>query len=60
MYDGDSNAAEEIGKFCGNAIPTSHISSSNKVFMQFKSYSFVSHRGFKLEYHPYSKTLKHE
>ena len=22
IYDGDSNAAEEIGKFCGNAIPT--------------------------------------
>ena len=67
LYDGDSNKANIMGKYCGNLIPPNLYSSSNKAFMHFSSNGynspFLAPRivlGFKLQYHPYSKqTYKH-
>ena len=42
-----------IGKYCGDSIPSSHISSSNKILIHFKTnYHDNSDSGFKLEYNP--------
>ena len=42
-----------IGKYCGDSIPSSHISSSNKILIHFKTnYYDNSDSGFKLEYNP--------
>ena len=63
LYDGNSNTAPLIDQYCGQSYnrtegyQSSHISSSNSLFIQFKSISrFFSRSGsFQLEYHPYSK-----
>ena len=58
IYDGGSNTSPIIGKYCGNSVPTSQTSSSNEIYVQFKTnYYDNDDGGFKLEYHPYSKYL---
>ena len=41
-----------IGKYCGDSIPPSHISSSNEVSIYFQSDVSVTSAGFKMEYNP--------
>ena len=37
MYDGDSNSAAMIGKYCGQANPPNFITSSSTAFIHFHS-----------------------
>ena len=50
LYDGDSNSAPMIGKYCGNSIPNNQISSTNSVLIHFESDGFVNSPGFFLQY----------
>ena len=54
LYDGDSNSAPMIGKYCGNSIPNNQISSTNSVLILFESDGSVTEFGFKLEYNQQS------
>ena len=45
-----------MGKYCGDSIPPSHVSSSNEVLIQFKSDGSQTRAGFKMEYNPIGKT----
>ena len=42
-------------KYCGNSLPPNQISSSNEIFIHFKTDDIERKRGFKLEYEPYGK-----
>ena len=55
IYDGGSSTSSMMGKYCGDSIPTSHISSSNEVIIHFQSDGSVYSAGFKMEYHPTGK-----
>ena len=55
IYDGDSDSYPELGRYCGNSVPPSHISSNNTIFIHFKTDGGATRNGFKLEYKPYSK-----
>ena len=58
IYDGSTNTSPRIGKYCGNSLPSSVISSTNKVFIHFKTDgSGTSGKSFKLQYHPISKYI---
>ena len=50
IYDGGSSTSPMIGKYCGNSIPPSHVSSSNEVLIHFQSDSVLPRAGFKMEY----------
>ena len=45
-----------IGKYCGDSIPPSHVSSSNEVLIHFQSDGSVTYGGFKMEYNPTGNT----
>ena len=45
-----------MGKYCGDSIPPSHVSSSNEVLIQFQSDGSVTEAGFKMEYNPLGNT----
>ena len=55
LYDGDSNAAIMIGKYCGSTLPPTFISSSNAAFLHFESDGGATETGFKLGYHAYNR-----
>ena len=59
LFDGDSNGSPILGKYCGTSIPPNHISSSNKIFIHFETNGEIRKPGFKLEYHPFSKTYSY-
>ena len=44
-----------MGKYCGDSIPPSHISSSNEVLIHFRSDDSETYTGFKIEYNPIGK-----
>ena len=51
IHDGGTNQATELGKFCGNSIPSDKIAStSNEVFIEFKSDWGIGGKGFEMEY----------
>ena len=56
IYDGDSSMSPEMGQYCGDSIPPSHVSSSNEVLIQFHSDQYTVGAGFKMEYNPTGKT----
>ena len=45
-----------MGKYCGDSIPPSHVSSSNEMLIQFKSDHISTYAGFKMEYNLLGKT----
>ena len=55
IYDGSSNTSPMIGKYCGDLLPSSQISSTNKVLIHFETDWATTRKGFKLEYHTNSK-----
>ena len=57
IYDGSTNTSPMIGKYCGDSLPSSEVSSTNKVFIHFKTDGSSTRQGFKLEYHPNSKHI---
>ena len=55
IYDGGSTTSPVMGKYCGDSIPPSHISSSKEVMVHFETYWNVDNKnGFKLMYNPIS------
>jgi hypothetical protein len=44
-----------IGKYCGDSIPPSYVSSSNEILIHFQSDGSVIKNGFKMEYNPSGK-----
>ena len=55
MYDGGLSTSPMIGKYCGDSIVSSHVSSSNKILIHFQSDTAVTKSGFKMEYNPIGK-----
>ena len=55
IYNGDSSSSSMMGKYCGDSIPPSHISSSNEVLVKFQSDGSATYGGFKMEYNPTGK-----
>ena len=45
-----------MGKYCGDSIPPSHVSSSNEILIQFQSDGSITYNGFKMEYNPTGNT----
>jgi hypothetical protein len=45
-----------MGKYCGDSIPPSHVSSSNEILIYFQSDGGVTRAGFEMEYNPIGKT----
>ena len=56
IYDGGSSTSPMMGKYCGESIPPSHVSSNNEVLIQFQSDGSVTEAGFKMEYNPLGNT----
>ncbi|RVE59186.1 hypothetical protein OJAV_G00201620 [Oryzias javanicus] len=50
VRDGDVEAAPLIGKYCGNSLPAPIVSSSNALWIRFKSDDTVSRSGFRAVY----------
>ena len=56
IYDGDSNTSPMLGNpYCGDSLPPSQTSSSNRLFFHFYSDHANTGTGFKLEYTATSK-----
>ena len=55
IYDGDSSTSSMMGKYCGETIPPSHVSSSNEMLIHFQSDGVATRAGFKMEYSPTGK-----
>ena len=45
-----------MGKYCGDSIPPSHVSSNNEVLIHFQSDGSSTRAGFKMEYNPTGNT----
>ena len=56
IYDGGSSTSPMMGKYCGDSIPPSHVSSSNEILVHFQSDGSVTYSGFKMEYNPLGNT----
>ena len=57
IYDGASSTSSMMGKYCGDSIHPSHVSSSNGVLIQFYSDQDTVAAGFKMEYNPTGNTV---
>ena len=55
IYDGGSTTSPMMGKYCGDSIPPSHISSSKEIMVHFETASWTTGNGFKMEYNPTGK-----
>ena len=56
IYDGGSSTSPMMGKYCGDSIPPSHVSSSNEILIHFEAdYYNGNTYGFKMEYNPTGK-----
>ena len=55
IYDGGSSTSSMMGKYCGDSIPPSHMSSSKEIMVHFKTESWTNGNGFKMEYNPTGK-----
>ena len=56
IYDGGLSTSPMMGKYCGDSIPPTHISSSIEILINFQSDSSgPSYTGFQLEYNPIGK-----
>ena len=55
MYDGGLSTSPMMGKYCGDSIPPSHVSSSNKILFHFQSDYTDTEAGFQMEYQPRGK-----
>ena len=45
-----------MGKYCGDSIPPSSVSSNNDVLIHLYSNDYGTEAGFKMEYNPIGKT----
>ena len=59
IHDGGSKSSDQIGKFCGNALPPNKIiSSSHQLLLHFKTNFYGTNPGFQIGYHTLSKFYK--
>ena len=57
IYDGGSSTSPIMGKYCGDSIPPSHISSSKQIMVRFVTNYHnlaMDYNGFELAYNPAS------
>ena len=55
IYDGGSSTSPMMGKYCGDSVPPSHISSSKQIMVHFETNSYNGfNKGFELTYNPTS------
>ena len=54
VFDGDSNEAPELGRFCQEFLPRPITSSSNRILIGYQPDGNSDSRGFKLEWHSIS------
>jgi hypothetical protein len=54
IYDGGSSTSPMMGKYCGDSIPPSHVSSSKEIMIHFET-KLSNDNGFKMEYNPTGK-----
>ena len=57
IYDGGSTTSPMMGKYCGDSIPPSHISSSKQIMVRFVTNYHnlaMDYNGFELAYNPAS------
>jgi len=50
IYDGHYYSSPVLGKYCGNSLPPDITSSTNQLFMKFKTDVGGQYKGFKLQY----------
>ena len=50
IRDGGSTDSPLIGRYCGNVLPTGHLSRGNQLLIRFKSDHSISHEGFRASY----------
>ncbi|XP_023942426.2 cubilin-like [Bicyclus anynana] len=50
IYDGPTSDSPLVGKFCGTTLPKTYTSSTNKLFILFKSDHTVASEGFKIDF----------
>ena len=58
IYDGASSTSSMMGKYCGDSIPPSHVSSSNKVLLVLINHlsdGINTYGEFQMEYNPTGK-----
>ena len=59
IHDGGSSTSPIMGRYCGDSIPPSLVSSSNEIWIHFytSSYNYLSENfgGFQMEYNPAGK-----
>ena len=46
-----------MGKYCGDSIPSSHVSSNNEILIRFQSDEGDIDGGFQMEYKPLGKQI---
>ena len=54
LYDGGLSTSTMVGKYCGDSIISSYVSSSNEILIHFQSDYSVAYTGFQMEYNPIS------
>ena len=57
VYDGADDSAPLLGLFCGDKLPDDLISSSNYLFVSFKSDAYTRKNGFRTTYKTKGKFL---
>ena len=57
IYDGGSRESTILGQYCSNTIPSSFISSSNEIFIQYYTDWFGSENGFHIHYITTSRSI---
>lgn len=50
IYDGPSSDSQLVGKFCGTSNPTTYTSSSNNLYLKFKTDRSMAAEGFRITY----------
>ena len=50
IRDGGSTDSSLIGRYCGNVLPTSHLSRGNQLLIRFKTDHSIGHTGFRASY----------
>ena len=59
VFDGATEGATCLGKFCGNSIPGPFRSTSSSLFVKFVTDASVSHTGFSADYTTYRGLYGH-
>lgn len=56
IYDGPDDTADRLGKYCGDLIPSEFWSTSDSMYIVFKSDSSAQETGYKLNYYFVAET----